>query len=113
MSTLSQFGSGVKSIQTGYVGTNSVFVGTGEAFRFVDITVSAVSNISKCFVVFNGSANTLSSDTISWYSSSSIGNTSHIPTIRVLNSTTIRIMSSSTSTIANAFVGRWTLVEYN
>lgn len=113
MSTLSQFGSGIKSIQTGYVGTAVVSIGTGEAFRYVDITVSAISNIAKCFVTFNGSANNQSSDTNSWYYSNAIGGTFHIPTIRVLNSTTIRIMSSSTSVVANAFVGRWTLVEYN
>lgn len=113
MSTLSQFGSGVKSVQTGYVATTTVSTGTGEASRYVDITVSTISNISKCFVVFNGSANNQSSDTNSWYYSSTINGTFLIPTIRVLNSTTIRIMSSSSTVIALGFVGRWTLVEYN
>jgi hypothetical protein len=113
MSTLSQYGSGIKSIQTGFVGTTTVSTGTGEALRYVDITVSAVSNISKCFVVFNGSANNQVSDTNSWYYSGTISGTFLIPTIRVLNSTTVRIMSSSSSILASGFVGRWTLVEYN
>lgn len=111
MSTLSQYGSGIKSIQTGFVGTNAVSFGSGEAASYVDITVSAVSNISKCLVVFNGSANTTGSVISSYYSFPSSGINWIIPTIRVLNSTTIRIMSSTSA--AAGFVGRWTLVEYN
>ncbi len=112
MSTLSQYGSGIKSIQTGFVGTNIISIGSGEAAIYVDITVSAVSNISKCLVVFNGSANNTGSVISSYYSFPSNSTFSWIiPTIRVLNSTTIRIMSSTSATAG--FVGRWTLVEYN
>lgn len=109
MSTLSQFATGgIKSIQTGYVATIGIASGTGEEARYLDVTVSAVANIAKCLVTFNGSANTAGSTTSSSYNQST--SVFLIPTIRMLNSTTIRIMVSSSA--ANAIVGRWTLVEY-
>lgn len=109
MSTLSQFGSGVRGVQTGYVATSSAtFTGSGEQYYYVDITVSALANITKCFLTFDGAWNTGSLGFAALYSAASSG--SAIATTRVINSTTIRIMTSSAYTV---LVGRWTLVEYN
>lgn len=109
MSTLSQFGSGVRSIQTGYVSTSSTtYTGVGEQYYYLDVTVSALANITKCFVTFDGAWNGGSSGFVALYSAASIG--SAIATTRVINSTTIRIMTSSPY---SHVVGRWTLVEYN
>lgn len=108
MSTLSQFGSGVRGVQTGYVATSSAtFTGSGEQYYYVDITVSALANITKCFLTFDGAWNS-SLGFVALYSAASSG--SAIATTRVINSTTIRIMTSSAYTV---LVGRWTLVEYN
>ena len=109
MSTLSQFATGgVKNIQTGYVATVGIASGTGEEAKYLDVTVSAVANIAKCLVTFNGSANSSGTTITSSYNAST--STFFIPTIRMLNSTTIRIMVSTPS--ASAIIGRWTLVEY-
>lgn len=109
MSTLSQFGSGVRGVQTGYVATSSAtFTGSGEQYYYVDITVSALANITKCFLTFDGAWNSGASGLVALYSAGSVG--SAIATTRVINSTTIRIMTSSAYTV---LVGRWTLVEYN
>ena len=108
MSTFSQFaGGGVRSIQTGYVQTSGLAVGSGEELKYFDVTVSAVTNVAKCLVTFNGSANSGGSSAATYYNS---GIPLVIPTIRVLNSTTIRIMMSS-AVVVN-LTGRWTLIEY-
>lgn len=109
MSTLSQFAAGgVKSIQTGFVQASFSLFGSGEEARYIDVTVSAVTNVAKCFVTFNGSANSGGSLTAAYYNSTITFTV--IPTVRVLNSTTIRIMSSNAS--ATNITGRWTLIEY-
>lgn len=120
MSTLTQFvgsGSSIKSIQTGYVGglantgTNQSTTLNEDYWRW-DITVSAVTDITKCVILFNGGTT----------STSSVGPTlnggsflSGIPTYRMLNTTTLRIMQftgSNTSSL-NYLWGRWQIIEYN
>jgi len=109
MSTLSQYGSGVRGIQTGFIASNSpTFTGSGEQYYYFDVTVSALANITKCFVTFDGAWSSGTGSVAALYSSTS---TFGIATIRVVNSTTIRIMTTTTS--LSLLVGRWTLVEYN
>lgn len=118
MSTLSQFGSGIKSIQTGYVGglsatgSNQSATNTEDYWRW-DITVSAVVDITKCVIVFNGGSS-ISGNFGPSYNSSNI--LSGIPTYRMLNTTTLRIMQfnpSSAGSILSFLWGRWQIVEYN
>ena len=109
MSTLSQFsGGGVKSIQTGYVQyLTSTGTGTGEEGRYWDITVSAVSDITKCIIQFDGSAVSLGNIPPTYNSSTY---TNFIPTTKLVNSTTLRIMIPTTLTALAT--GRWTITEY-
>jgi len=108
MSTLSQFsGGGVKSIQTGYVQyLTSTGLGTGEEGRYWDITVSAVSNTTKCIIQFDGAA-TGSSAAPTYNSSQYLA---FIPTTKLVNFTTLRIMIPTT--LSAVATGRWTITEY-
>ena len=111
MSTLSQFaGGGIKSVQTGYIATSSLSSGTGEEVKYFDVTVSTVTDITKCFVTFNGSAAAGGTGVAgAYFFSTSV--ITYAPTIKIISPTTIRIMSNSGSIFS--ITGRWTLVEYN
>ena len=112
MSTLSQFsGGGVKPIQTGYVNTVLLTgTGSGEEQYYLDITVSAISDITKCVIQLDGAVNSGGRQ----YSAYNDGNfLMYIPTAKLVNSTTLRIMSRGNASFLNlVFTGRWTIIEY-
>ena len=111
MSTLTQFsGGGVRQIQTGYLSNVvATAAGTGEEQFYLDITVSAITNTTKCVIQFDGAANVGGLPNASYYNASFI---MYIPTTKIVNSTTLRIMARTTGS-APYFNGRWTITEYN
>ena len=112
MSTLTQFsGGGVRQIQTGYLSNVvATAAGTGEEQFYLDITVSAITNTTKCVIQFDGAAN-IGGFSYPFYFFNSTTQT-YIPTTKILNSTTLRIMCR-TSGSTPYFNGRWTITEYN
>ncbi len=79
----------VKNIQTGYTDPTESS-GSGEDVKYIDITITAVSDITKCFVLIQRV-------------SSTVGLTG-----RLINTTTLRI--STTSSVVR---GRWIVLEFN
>jgi hypothetical protein len=112
MSTLTQFsGGGIKSIQTGYLANAMAVLGaTTEELYYLDVTVSAITNTTKCVIQFDGAANNGAVGYSSYYSPSWI---MYIPTTRIVNSTTLRIMVRNTGAANPYLTGRWTITEYN
>jgi len=87
-------GSGMKSIQTGYVSESSPSTSTGEFARYVDVTISAVT-VANCVVL------TQAAGTASAYARI---------TGELQDTTTLRV--GINAAVGNV-VGRWTVLEYN
>lgn len=101
-------GSVVASLQTGYVGTNTVSTSTGEDLRFVDVTISAVSNVNKCFINFMGVSAQGGAASGNYYPPSGANGTAAI-TARLTSTTNLRL---SCAVAMTGISGRWLVLEY-
>jgi hypothetical protein len=108
MSQMSQFfvGSGIKSIQTGYV-QSAMTAGTtlSEDQRFIDITINSVST-AKTMLQVDGSAG-VTVNMSGWIVQDTGTQTSTL-TARLTSSTNLRI-----SARAPHIVCRWQVIEFN
>ena len=126
MSTLTQFsGGGVRQIKTGFIynaaPTNSAAPGStsAEDYFYYDVTLTgdAVSDVTKCIIVFDGLGHYSGYNVIvNGFSGSSVYNTRMVTT-RLQNTTTLRLCQQYDATVsASSFwyhiTGRWTLIEY-
>ena len=126
MSTLTQFsGGGVRQIKTGFIynaAPTSATPGStsAEDFFYYDITLTgdAVSDVTKCIIVFDGLGhyNGYSAIVNLGLSGSAVYNTRMVTT-RLQNTTTLRLCQQydatvSTSSVSYYITGRWTLIEY-
>lgn len=110
MSTLTQFaGAGLKSVQTGYVDTSTLTIGTGEDVRHLNVTIAAVQNPSKCVVRFVGGHNS-GSAAVGGGTMKAGSLTVFEATPRLTSATNLRL--SSTSGDAGRMSGRWYVEEY-
>ena len=113
-------GGGVQSIQTGFVGTNSLTSGSGEDRAYTDVTISSV-NTAKAIVCFMGGYtndfNGIGANYGMFLVERSAGSNSNTNTCyveaRFINSTTIRLACASFGVTNAAITGRWYVVQGN
>lgn len=113
MSTLSSFIGSNVTIQTGYVSTSSLTSGTGEETKLLNVTITAVNDITKCMVFFVGGAASTSSGTVAITinndnTTSSESNYWILP--KLTSTTNLRLCSPQGGLY---FHGRWYVVEYS
>lgn len=101
----------LRSLQGGYLNSTTLNSGSGEDVRFVDVTISAVDT-AKSLCLFEGGGGTGTGSGAEGASRWKSGSTGvQGLTVRLINSTTLRV--SSVSTFPERFNGRWTVVEFN
>jgi len=126
MSTLTQFiGGGIRQIKTGFIsnaapsGSNTAS-SANEDYFFYDVTLSgdAVSDVTKCVIMFDGLGHytSLGPNANTNVSASVVYNT-RVVTTRLQNTTTLRLCQQYDSNIGVSSpyyytTGRWTLIEY-
>ena len=96
-------------VQTGWADNPTLSAGTGEDAKFVDITITAVSDIARCSVSFVGGATTALANSGSAMTKSG-GTSSWMVTARMLNSTTLRLSCVASGVLS--IYGRWTVTDY-
>lgn len=126
MSTLTQFiGGGIRQIKTGFIsnaapsGSNTAST-ANEDYFFYDVTLSgdAVSDVTKCVIVFDGLGHYINlAPNVNTNVSTSIAYNTRVVTTRLQNTTTLRLCQQYDVTIGNQSTyynttGRWTLIEY-
>lgn len=110
-------GGGSVNVQTGYVDTTTITTGgTGENASYIDVTISAVSNIAKCSVRFDGGGTTSTPPNIFQTYAKSGATVSFMCTARLTSTTNLRISSPASTTSSNfttQISGRWTVEEFS
>ena len=102
----------IKSIQTGYVNTNSITGGGGEDAGYINVTISAVTT-AKCEVSFVGGF-VFGTDGLTAAMGKSGSGFAYSPTVRLTSTTNLRISMPGDNTITTGRIaGRWQVVEYN
>lgn len=90
--------------QTGYVSTTSVSTSTGEDIRYVDVTITAVSAVAKCIVIFDGA----SGASLAAAQSISGSADAYRVTARLTSTTNLRLAMPHADA---AIVGRWQVID--
>jgi hypothetical protein len=100
----------IQSIQTGYVSNSSLTASTGEDIKYTDVTISAVSSITKCFVLFEGGGGqNVFASTSEYFSSSQ---QSKKVVARLTSTTNLRLAMPGAETANTNISGRWQVVEF-
>lgn len=94
----------IKSIQTGYVASNSTSTSTGEDAVYLDVTISAVT-VAKSLVTLTGGGQGSSVN-----GATQPATTGQYITARLTSTTNLRISGPGSSAY---LVGRWQVVEFN
>ena len=97
---------GIRSVQQGDLDNSTSTSGTSPQDRYFDITITAVLDITKCFVIVNASGS-IATETAGSYSSS--GNDQYICRGKLTSTTNLRIYAKA----GLYFEGSWQVVEFN
>lgn len=95
------------TVQTNYIDTAALSVGSGEDVRYVDVAINAVSAVASCDVSFAGGA--AATTLIAMTLSANDGTRTLQVTARLMNPATLRLSCVDAVT---RIVGRWKVVDH-
>lgn len=98
-------------VQTDYVATSTLTSGSGEDTRYVNVSITAVSDTTRCIVEFEGGAATVGATPQGMVQDNVTGASGGVVykcTARLMSTTQLRI---SCPAVVNSINGRWRVID--